>query len=199
MYTETHCEQIAFASEKGFFEAGKVIELGSGQWDTKLNRFMKARLPGFILSQSVTEMFSRLNVSDYTGYPSDNDIAPGVTSPVVCAFNYLQGRIDSIKSWRTLHDMVETNGYLLISGPLGLSNGMSALTINQLVHIAGANNYGVPFMVVTNSSRQFVHRLNSQATLTNDQIREILYKFKETHDIVISVIFKKMNDDPFRY
>jgi hypothetical protein len=199
VYTETNCEQLAFASDKGFFEAGKVIEIGSSQWDTKLNRFMKARVPGFMIAKSATEMFSRLQVADYTSYPSDSDIAPGTKSPVVCAFNYLQGRIDILKSWRVIHDITEVNGYMLIAGPIGVTATMSALTVNQIIHVAAANDYGVPYLTVSNSSRQFVHRLNSQAMLTTDQIRENLYKFKEAQDVIISVIFKKMNDDPFKY
>ena len=199
MYTEFICDQLCFAHDKGMLESENLIEVGHNSWQTSLNRFMKSRLPGFILSNSTTEMLSRLKVGQYTNYPSDKDIPEGTKAKVVCAFEYLHGRMDPIKSWQLLHGMTELNGYMIINGPMGISSALSPMSVNQLIHIANANNYAVPYFVVADRARQFVQRVNSQSTFTNDNIKELLYKFKETPELRVGVIFKKTQDEAFKY
>jgi hypothetical protein len=199
VYTELVCEMLAFAEEKEFLAKGRVIEVGQSQWKTSLNRYMKARVPGFMLAQSSTEMFSRLNVDDYTAYPSDKDISANTTSPVVCAFSYIDSKIDVISAWTKIHDLTETNGYMIIAAPISTTARVSSVTVNQVVSIARSNKYDVPYLVIGTSKCEFRTKIDSTEKFGLTKLREILYKFRETTDLHISVILKKKHDEVFKY
>ena len=199
MYTESVCEMLAFAEEKEFLAKGRVIEVGQSQWKTSLNRYMKARSPGFMLAQSSTELFSRLNVGDYTAYPSDKDISVDTTSPVVCAFSYIDSKIDVVSAWTKIHDLTEKDGYMIISAPLGLTSRPSSVTVNQVISIARSNDYDVPYLVIGTGKCEFRVKVDSTEKFGQTKLRELLYKFRETTDLYVSVILKKKHDEVFKY
>jgi hypothetical protein len=199
MYTEFVCDQLAFAHDKEYLNDKKVIEVGSSQWDSKYNRYMKARLPGFMLAQSTTEMFSRLNAGQYTSYPSDKDIAENTTADIVCSFGWMQTRVDPLGAFSTLHDLTNPGGLLILNCPLGITSAMSTMTVNQLIHIRHANKYECPYLTIANHSIQFKTRLDSKGIFNNKDIKELLYKFRETPNLAVGVIFKKTSLDSFKY
>ena len=198
MYTDFIADQITFAYSKGFLE-DDLIELGTSPFMTKVNSYIKTKVPGYIIASTASEMFSRLKVGSYTNYPSENDIPDGTQASTVCSWSWLQTRFDAVSAWRHLHEATKVGGYIMINQPIGFAAGISSATINSLVHIAHSNNYECPFFAVSNPSRQFIIKINSSKYVEDRQLKEILYKFKETPDLRAGVIFKKTSDETFNY
>jgi hypothetical protein len=144
-------------------------------------------------------MFSRLQVDSYTNYPSEDDIPDGTTATTICSWSWLQTRFDTTAAWTRLHALAKVEGCIMINQPIGITGGVAPASINSLIHIAQSNKYECPFFAVANPSRQFIVKIDSSKYLDDHQMKEILYKFKETPDLRVGVIFKKMSDETFKY
>jgi len=198
LYTDFIADQLAFAHDKGLLD-DDLIEIGNCQFKTDINRYLKTKVPGYIIASSTSEMFSRLRVGSYTNYPSEEDIPEGTTASTVCSWGWMQTRFDTAAAWAQLHDLTRAGGHIMLNQPLGFSGCVSTASINSLVHISHSNNYECPFFAVANPSRQFIVKINSAKYLNDQQMMEILYKFKETPNLRVGVIFKKTSNETFKY
>jgi hypothetical protein len=198
VYTDFIADQLTFAHNKGLL-GDDLIELGNCQFMTSINRYIKTKVPGYIIASTTSEMFSRLQVGSYTNYPSEDDIPDGIQASTVCSWSWLQTRFDAPSAWRHLHEATKVEGCIMINQPIGLTGGVSPASINSLIHIAHSNKYECPFFAVSNPSRQFIVKIDSSKYVDDHEMKEILYKFRETSDLRVGVIFKKMSDETFKY
>lgn len=196
MYTESQVEALIWAYNKGILGTS-VMEYGINEWDSKLNGYCKSRVDRFILSENLTMFYKNLEVSDFRQFPRKPK--KKLQFDTVIAKDFVDSSFDLRAMFANVHDCTKEGGLIVVNSPIGVSSAMVSMTPNTVAHLVRKNGYEVPYFRVETESRTFSVQLNSSKHYSTRELQGALYKFRETFNLRISVIFKKMNDEEFKY
>ena len=195
MYTESLCEAILFARGKEIL-GNQVMEFGVSEWNGALNGYCKARHKGWVIADNMQAVYRNLGVGDYRQFPRKP--AKKLQFDTVVAKDFIDSGFHMGDLMKEVHDCTKKDGIMILNCGVGLSSAMIAMTPNAVSHLAEKNGYEVPFYRIETESRTFSVQLNSKRLYDTRELRDSLYKFRETFNLRLSVIFKKTSDDDFQ-
>ena len=196
MYTESQVESLIWAYNKEILGT-QVMEFGINEWDPKLNGYCKSRVDRFILSENLTTFYKNLEVSDFRQFPRKPK--KKLQFDTVIAKDFVDSGFDLRGLFAEVHDSTKEGGLIYVNSPIGVSSAMVSFTPNAVAHLVSKNNYEVPYFRVETETRTFSVQLNSSKHYNTRELQGALYKFRETFNLRLSVIFKKVNDEEFKY
>jgi hypothetical protein len=196
VYTESLCEALIWARNKELL-GDNVIELGGNEWHGKLNGYCKSRVKNWMISESLTMLYRNLGVSDFKQFPRKPKLKTQFDT--VVAKDFVDSGFDIPNLFREVHDLTKPGGCMIINSAVGISSAMVSMTPNAVAFLAKKNAYDIPMYRIETPTRTFSVQFNSGNLYNTAELRDLLYKFRETHNLRLSVCIKKTSNDEFKY
>lgn len=196
MYTESVCEALIWAHGKELL-GDSVVEIGNQEWQTKLNGYCRSRMKEWVLSENLTMVYKNLGVADFKQFPRKPKNK--LQFDTVVSTDFVDSGFDVGGLFKEVHDSTKLGGCMIFNVGVGLSSAMCSLTPNSVAYLCKKNGYDVPYFRIETASRTFSVQLDSRKLFNTGELREQLYKFRETFNLRMSVIFKKTSNDDFKY
>ena len=111
--------------------------------------------------------------------------------------DYLENSINFFEKFEQVHNCCCQDGFIVLDLPLSVNAGWFSYQPNLFKQLAEQNEYEVSYFKLMDHSATFPVVLDSDKTLSNSYLSDILYKYGNTIGMRINVTFKKVNNNTF--
>ena len=183
MYNNPTAKQLAHLTKK--IESGFVYQFGSTNVNIPMT-YYKAHLPQLIAPISPETLWEELGFTWVT---------TNRKADVVCSGDILCNSLDINKNVQDMWAKCKVNGYIAITHPSSINDSYLSLQPNYWIDLANNNEMelGISYFSMGDIKGQYQVPIDSSKRYTNSKLRDTLYKFVETREIITNITLVKLS------
>lgn len=190
MYNFTAIQTLAWANQRGLIKGNTLYEPGTPKFAPQMIQYIKSQIPKVVAAPNPKELYAELGAKSFQTGDAWEKMERKYDT--VISFSSFDDILDPWGHFKFLWDRTRTGGYMIMDLPASCSSNPTSFSPNWVSYIRRYNNIDVPYMRLSDKTGQFSTIPDSSeiysTRLLND---DILFKFKETLQLRLSVVFKK--------
>ena len=192
-YTRSFCDGIIKAKEKKWVK-GNIIELGDNSYyPPQVEPYLKSIDPSIVTCKSAQQLWTHAGGKSYIVH-SEGELPP-LQYDVVINQGWLEEKFDVCEVLRQTHKLTKVGGFVFTNVPIGLAVTKHSFTVNFWQQFCEKNDYEIRFCQVSDENANWPVLIPMGSPYTFTKLRDVLYKFRETWTLRITIVMQKKNDN----
>ncbi len=190
MYNFTAIQALAWADKRKMFEGATIYEPGTPKYAPQMIQYIKSHIPRVVAAPSPKELYKELKCKSF--HCGDQWEKMDRKYDVVVSTDSFDGELDPWGHFKFLWERTRTGGNIILDLPASASSDPMCFSPNWVSYIRRYNNIDVPYMRFSDKTGQFCTIPDSNQIYNTRALNEdILFKFRETLQLRLTVVFKK--------
>lgn len=198
MYNFTMFQAIAWMNnKKNMIKDCTVYGAGQSKMAPGMIQYMKNQMPNVGLANTPKQMFINLGAKSYNDGKQWEKM--NRKYDLVVSADSFNAELDTWGHFKFLWERTRTGGYIVIDAAASVSSDPCSFSPNWVTYIRRYNNVDVPYLRISDKTGQYCVSADSEIMYTTRRLNEeILYKFKETQQLRLSVVIKKNESEELK-
>jgi len=190
VYNFTAIQCLAWAQNRKMIEGATIFEPGTPKYAPQMIQYIKSHMPQVVAAPSPKDLYKELKCKSFQW--GDQWEKMNRRYDLVISCNSFDQELDPFGHFKFLWERTRTGGNIILDLPASCSSDPFGFSPNFVSYIRRYNNIDVPYMRLSDKTGQFCTIPDSNKIYSTRELNEdILFKFKETLQLRLTVCFKK--------